>query len=235
MDLIKEKWNISDLEELNEYLFNLRNIDKIEWTKKIINSNYDVLAIKSPVLKEIANNISKGNYLSLLDILEFKYYEMTIIYVGLLNKIKDIDKFIFYLEKLFKYIDNWSTVDVIDFSIVKKDKKLFFDKAKEYIKNKEEFIKRVGIRILFKYIEDEYLDEIINIINSIDSKDYYVSMCIAWLLTEMMIKKRDYIIDNLNKIKVDDFTFKKFVSKCIDSYRISDIDKDYLRRKRNER
>lgn len=229
MDLILNNWTKDDIKSFNDYLYSIRNENRIEWTKNIINTKLDCLAIKSNIIDDIAKNIYKGNYISFLDVCDFKYHEATIIYDKVLSKIKDKDLFIKYLEKHFKNIDNWATVDQIDFNIALKNKDYFYSKAVIYLNNDECFIKRVGIRILFKYLDDEYIENIIKLINDIKSDEYYVNMAIAWLLCEAMIKNRDYVINHLDDIKVDDFTWRKFVSKCHDSFRITNSDKLYLK------
>ena len=229
MILNKEIWNKSDIYEFNNYMYSLKNEDRIDWTRNIVNTKHDVLAIKSDVIKDIAKNITKGNYVSFLDMCDFRYHEVTLVYVKVLAKIKDPIIFTKYLEKIFDIADSWATIDTIDFSIAIKNRDYFYNLALGYIESDKEYIKRTGVRILFKYLNDEYIEKIIDIINNIDTSYYYVSMVVAWILCEAMYTCRDYIISNINSIKVDDDTFKRFVSKCRDSYKISDEDKKFLR------
>lgn len=231
----KEKWDLLDIEEFNNYLFEIRNENKIDWTKNIVNTNMEVLAIKSDVIKNIAKDICKGNFISFLDICDFKYYEATLVYGKVLSKIKDKELFIKYLDKLIYMADNWASIDTIDFSIALKNEDYFYDKALYYLNSEYEFVKRCGIRILFKYVNEKYLDKLIGVINNIDTKYYYVAMGVAWLLCECATKYEEYIVKNISKIKVDNITFRKFVSKCNDSYRISNDTKLYLRSVLNER
>ena len=53
MELIKEKWNKKDIDELNKYLYDSRLEDKIDFTKRVVNTNMEVLGIKLPLLKNI--------------------------------------------------------------------------------------------------------------------------------------------------------------------------------------
>ena len=77
MELNRELWAEEAGEKFTKYLESLKRSDKIEWTKKIINTNMDVLAIKSPDILNITKQIKKGNYLSFLDLNLNKYYENT--------------------------------------------------------------------------------------------------------------------------------------------------------------
>ena len=63
MELTRKNWSKNDINTFNLYLESLKNENKIEWTKRIVNTNMKVLAIKTPVLKKIANEIYKGNYI----------------------------------------------------------------------------------------------------------------------------------------------------------------------------
>ena len=68
MELKKEKWLKKDIKEFEEYLKSLQNKEKQKWTQNIVRSNLKVLAIKNPILKQIANEIYKGNYESFLNV-----------------------------------------------------------------------------------------------------------------------------------------------------------------------
>ena len=78
MELIKSEWKQQHKKEFVSFLENQRREEKIDWTKKIINTNMPVLAIKTPVLKQIAKEIQKGNYIDFLDLDINNYYENTI-------------------------------------------------------------------------------------------------------------------------------------------------------------
>ena len=66
MDLQKSIWTERDIEEFNTYLYSLRRVKKIEWTKSIVNTNMEVLALETKTMDDIARKIKKGNYLSFL-------------------------------------------------------------------------------------------------------------------------------------------------------------------------
>lgn len=62
MNLIKDKWLIQDKKDYYSYLNSLSKKDKIEWTKNIVNTDMEVLAIPVPILKGIGKEIMKGDY-----------------------------------------------------------------------------------------------------------------------------------------------------------------------------
>ena len=229
MNLIKNKWTKEDVIEFDKYLYNLRREEKINWTKNIVCTKMDTLAIVLPDLKKMAKEIYKGDYISYLDLMPHKYFESLITDAFLISLIKDYKVQIKYVNKLIKYIDSWSVTDTLKFSI-KNHEDEYLDYAKELIKSKETYARRTGIRILFSYTRlDNYINQIFNIVDSLKSEEeYYVNMATAWLLCELMIKQRDKTIKYLNKHNLNKFTINKMISKCRDSFRVSEEDKNLL-------
>lgn len=231
MELIKTNWTKEDAIEFIKYLESFKRKEKIEWTKNIINTNMKVLAIKSPELNLIIKQIKKGNFLSFLDLNLNNYYENTIINGNLIVAIKDFEVMKNYLDNYSKKIDNWASCDTLKFN-VKNNEKNFMKLSDEYIKSELPFVRRIGMLILFKFIEnDKYIDDIYNRLNEFENeKEYYVNMINAWLLCELFIKRRDKTMEFLKNNKLNKFTINKAISKCRDSFRVSDDDKDLLLR-----
>ncbi len=229
MDLIKDEWTLKDKEEFQEYLKTLGNKEKEEWSRNILNTKMPILCIQTKPIKNIINNIYKGNYLSFLDLMIWEYYENTAINGYLLSKITDFKLVKKYLDIYSAKADNWATCDVLSFNI-KGYEKEYFNLAKKYIKDKKSFVRRVGINLLFNYVNNnEYLDKVYEIIDSLtDEKEYYVNMINAWLLCELFIKQREKTIAYLENNHLNKFTINKAVQKCRDSFRVSKEDKEML-------
>ena len=81
--------------------------------------------------------------------------------------------------------------------------------------------------ILFKLIDkDEYIDKIYDMLNGFETeKEYYVNMMNAWLICELFIKRRDKTLKFLECNRLNRFTINKGISKCRDSFRVSEEDK----------
>jgi 3-methyladenine DNA glycosylase AlkD len=229
MNLVKDKWNKEDGKYFIEYLESFKNPDKIEWSKNLLNTNMPVLAIKTPVIKDIVKNISKGNYLSFLDLELNEYYENSAINGFLIPQIKDFKIMKSYLDKYALKIDNWASCDLLSFNVKNKEEN-FYRLSLEYIDSDQPFVRRLGLNILFKLIEnDDYIDQIFNIMNRFyNESHYYVNMMLAWLFCECFIKRRDKTVIFLKSHQLNKFSINKGISKCRDSYRISDEDKEML-------
>lgn len=229
MNLVKDYWTEKDGQEFTKYLELKINKDKVEWSRKILNTKMPLLAMKTKEIGEIIKEIAKGNYQSFLDLELDDYYESIAISGSLICRIDDFETLKKYLDKYIQKIDNWAHCDLLSFDIKGKEKE-FFNLALEYYKNDKPFVRRVGFVIIFNYINnDEYLDKIYEAMNSFyNENDYYVNMINAWLFCELFIKRRDKTIEFLNSHKLNKFTINKGISKCRDSYRVSDEDKEML-------
>ena len=151
MELKKDKWTKEDIIDFENYLYSLRREEKINWTKNIVCTKMDTLAIVLPDLKKLAKEIYKGEYISYLNLMPHEYFESLITDAFLISLIKDFKIQIKYINKLIKYTDSWSVTDTLKFSI-KNHEDEYLEYAKELIKSKETYARRTGIRILFSYI-----------------------------------------------------------------------------------
>jgi 3-methyladenine DNA glycosylase AlkD len=229
MNLVKDKWTESDGKDFIKYLETFKNEEKIEWGKKILNTNMNILAIKTQIINRIVKEIASGNYISFLDLKLDKYYENSAINGFLIMQIRDFKVLKKHLDKYVEKIDNWALCDLLSFNI-KGNENEFYDLALEYFKSEKPFVRRVGFVILFKYVNDEnYIDKIFAIMNEFyDEEHYYVNMINSWLFCECFIKWKDKTIEFLKNHKLNKFTINKGISKCRESYRVSDEDKEML-------
>lgn len=212
-----------------DYLNSLSNKDKIEWVRNIVNTNMDVLAIPIPILRNIAKEIIKNDYISFLDKKMLGNYESTIIYGVIINNLKDINLIKKYLDIYVNYVDNWSSCDIL--SIKTNDKDKLFNIGIAYTESNKCFVRRVGYKILFGFVKEvNYLNKIFEVIdnNNVNEEEYYVNMMVSWLLCEAFIHNRELTIKYLDNNRLNSFTINKFVSKCRDSFRVSKEDKDML-------
>ena len=101
----------------------------------------------------------------------------------------------------------------------------------KYLKSDKEFkIRFAVVMILDYYIDEEYLKEDFKIFDDIKHEGYYVKMAVAWAISVCLIKYYEDTLEYLKKSKIDNWTYNKAIQKAIESYRISDSQKDFLRK-----
>ncbi|MDD4111037.1 MAG: DNA alkylation repair protein [Clostridia bacterium] len=231
MNLIKEHWTKKDGEQFQKYLLTFsRGEEKGSWEQRIVNTKLPCLAIQSPIVKKITNEIAKGNFLEFLDLWLWEYFTNTSINGGLICKIKDFELMTKYLIEYANRADNWATCDLLKFKFTEQSKPQFYVLSQKFIKSKKPFVRRIGMMILFRMIGDEkYIDKILEILNSFENEtEYYVNMVNAWVVAECFTKQREKTLKFLQSHKLNKFTINKAISKCRDSFRVSPEDKEML-------
>lgn len=199
-------------------------------------TNKELLGIRIPELRKLAKKIVKQDDWDLwLKSSSDKYFEEVILQ-GLVIAYSPLD----FKEKLpliknfVPKIDSWAISDtfVPTLNLKDSDLNLAFEFIKPYFTSKNEFDVRFAVIVLLYYfIIDEYIEDVINILDKINHEGYYVKMAVAWCLAEIGIKYNEKLMNYLiEKNSLDDFTYNKTLQKMIESYRITNEQKDILRK-----
>lgn len=231
MELIKEKWTEKDSIEFLNYLTHFsKGKEKAEWEKRIVNTKMQCLAVPSKEVKLIVKEISKGDFLSFVDLWQWDNLTVAMINGNLICKIKNFNEFKKYLTIYANKIDNWALCDILKFNVEKRGEEECFNLAKEFVKSAKPFVRRAGIKIMFEFTSNcNYTDKIFQVLNEFNKeKNYYVNMINAWLLAELFVKQRDKTLNFLKSNNLNSFTQNKAISKCRDSFRVSKNDKEML-------
>ena len=230
MELKKEHWKKEDIKPFLAYLKSFsKGTDKALWEQRIVNTKMPCLAVPSTKIDEIVKEIFKGNYIEYLSLWIFENLSCTLIISKLISKIKDFKTFKFYLEKFSEQVDNWASCDTIKFN-TKNNEQQFLDLSKDFVKSEKVFKRRIGIRMLFKFLDDKNITKVFDIIKTLkNEQEYYVNMAISWLMCDAFIKCKEQTLEFLKNNNLNNFCLNKMVSKCQDSFRISKEDKIMLK------
>ena len=79
------------------------------------------------------------------------------------------------------------------------------------------------------YLGDDFKEEHIQRVAEVKLDDYYVKMMIAWYLATGFAKNYDDFIKPIENHAFDVFTHNKAIQKAVESYRVSDEHKAYLK------
>ena len=220
-----------------------------EFSNKLCISKYQMLGVRIPVLKNIAKEVSKSEEFTINKKCEYITgikdscsFEEIMIKGFLIEYIKELDtqNRLNILQQYVSYIDNWSVCDSVcaNLKFVNKNKKVIFEFLKQYLKSDKEFYQRFVIVILMDYyINDDYIDKVLNIYKNLKLNGYYAKMSLAWAISKVYIYYKDKALEFLQIEKIDTFIYNKSISKICDSLRVSKREKEILRkmyRKRKE-
>ena len=137
-----------------------------------------------------------------------------------------------YLEKFIPKINSWAVCDVsvAGLKITKKNMEYMWLFLQKYLKSDKEFELRFAIVMMLDfYITEEYIDKVLEILNNVKHKGYYVKMAIAWTIQVAFVKFPEKTFELLKNNKIDDWTYNKALQKIIESYRIGEETKKIIR------
>ena len=190
-----------------------------------------IIGVRTPELKAMAKEILKsGDYEDFLNDLPHKYFEENQLHAFILSGMKDAASCFEELEKFLPYVDNWATCDQMSPKIFKKHKDELLKRVKEWIKSDETYTVRFGVGMLMEhFLDDDYDVKYPEMVSKLRSDEYYVNMMIAWYFATALAKQYDTIIPYIEKKKLDKWTHNKAIQKSVESYRITDEQKTYLK------
>ena len=216
-----------------EQLFELQDLSYKDFHKKLIpNIDEDnIIGVRTPVLRKFAKEFAKSELKDeFLNSLPHKYYDENNLHAFVIEAIKDYDECINKIDEFLPYIDNWATCDLLSPNIFKKHKKEVYDKIKIWIKSDKTYTVRFAIvTLLANYLDDDFEEEMLTLVTDIKSEEYYINMAIAWYVSVALVKQYDSTIKLIQSKKLDKFTHNKSIQKAIESYRVDDDKKKYLR------
>ena len=228
--------NINSCDDLIKYLDSVKDEAYRLFTFKLLkNDDINLIGVRTPILRKIAKYLSKRDY---EEYFSHNSYEETMIYgfiLGYLNV--SFDVLLNYLNDFIPYIDNWSVCDltVSNLKAFKNNQDAGFKFILNCINSDNIWEKRFGVVLINSYfVNDNYINDVINVLSNIHTDEYYLQMAIAWCLSTCYIKYPNLVLDLLIGNKLDLFIHNKTIQKIIESYRVDDETKFFLRNLRRK-
>lgn len=191
-----------------------------------------IIGVRTPAVKEYAKELRKsGKYTDFIKNLPHKYYEEYLLHVMVLNDEKDFETVIRETERILPFIDNWAVCDQFVPKAFKKHTDELLVYIKKWLASDEEYTIRYGIKMLMSfYLDDKFRPEYMEMVIGADRPEVkYVSMMTAWYFATALAKQYDASIKTIEDNRLDRVTHNKAIQKAVESFRITDEQKAYLR------
>lgn len=192
-----------------------------------------IIGVRTPALRSYAKELAKTKEAKIfLQNLPHTYYEENNLHGALLSLIykKDIEEFLEQLEKFLPYVDNWATCDMLSPKIFKKHLPRVYEKVKQWLKSSHTYTVRFGIvTLLGFYLDDAFEPEMLALVAEVKSEEYYIKMAVAWYFSIALVKQYDSTVSYMEQQVLEPWTHNKAIQKAIESRRIGDETKRYLR------
>ena len=176
-------------------------------------------------LRKIAKIIIKEKRYDYFNEKHDSFEELTIHAYAIGYLKEDINTCLKYLKEFIPLVDNWSISDSVcqNMKFARKYPKEVFEFLKSMKDSDNEWeIRIVAVTMLSHFLNDEYIDEVLIILDSLKRPTYMSKMGIAWALATAMAKYEDKVFKYLENSSLDDWTYNKALSKMKESFRVSE-------------
>ena len=191
----------------------------------------DFIGVRTPELRSYAKQLGKREDVEeFLTALPHTYFEEDQLHAFIISEMKDYERCMEHLNAFLPYVDNWATCDQMSPKIFRKHRKELLGQIRKWMKSKETYTIRFAVGMLMEHFLDEDFDlKYPEMVAGIRSEEYYVNMMIAWYFATALAKQYDAVLPFLTEKRLEIWTHNKTIQKAVESYRITDEQKAYLK------
>ncbi len=216
---------------IRKQIFELIDPKYQKFSAALIPNVDNVLGVRLPELRKIAKQIAKEDWRTYLEITESDYFEEIMLQGMVIGYIQaDIDEQLSYVASFVPKIDNWSVCDSFctGLKFTKEHRERVWEFLQPYLSSKNEYEVRFGVVMLLNYyIESDYIEKVLYLLDSTKHDGFYAKMAVAWALSICYVKFPALTLDYLKYSELDNFTYNKALQKITESHRV-DMDAKIL-------
>lgn len=214
---------------LREELFNNRDLKYRDFHKKLV-PNVDeskIIGVRVPIVRKIAKSAFQNNAENLCE-----YYEEKEVF-GLTISMKkcSVEEHKKDISDFVSLIDNWGICDTCTASMkfIAKDKTQYFDFLSSFVGAGEYLTRFAIVALMDYYLDDEYIDRVLDLYKTISSDKYYVNMALAWAYSMAFIKYEEKVFGLIKSKTLSPWVQNKTIQKIRESYRVDKETKEKLK------
>lgn len=228
------------MKQITDRLFELQDTGFRDFHSSLIPDmdREKIIGVRMPDLRRLAKELARtplaGEFLKELP---HQYYEennLHGLFIGLIYK--EPEDIMDRIDEFLPYVDNWATCDMLAPEPLKKDIRLLRERITPWLSSDHTYRVRFAIVAMLRFLlDDGFEEEDLYRLARIKSGEYYINMAVAWYYSFALIKQYDSAIKVIEGRRLDPWVHNKSIQKAIESYRVPDDRKDYLRTLRIKR
>lgn len=226
------------MEDLQERLLELADPAYRKFHSSLLPGTENILGVRTPELRKLAKEIRKGDWETFLLENGRRWYENDILQGLVIAEARmKPEKRIEYIKNFLPRIENWAVCDIFCGSLKEAGKypALYEPLLRACLISDKPFEIRFGVVMLLDhYRKREYLEEIFNSFDKIESNHYYVRMAIAWAVSVYYVHFPEETLSYLDRCSLDDWTYNKALQKIIESQRVLPEEKEKIRSRKRK-
>jgi len=193
-----------------------------------------VLGVRTPALKQLAKQLSGTEAAAeFMHRLPHEYFDENQLHAFLLGTIRDFDVCIDAAETFLPFVDNWATCDQLSPKVFGRRPELLLPYVRNWLESGRTYTVRFGTGMLMRYFLDSRFDtEYPKLVLNACARhpgEYYVEMMTAWYFATALAKQYKAAVPYLEQRRLSRWVHNKTIQKAVESRRIEDKTKDYLK------
>ena len=221
------------LDEIREALFARQDLTYRDFQGALIPTveRERMIGVRTPDLRALAKVYANREEIgAFLSDLPHRYFDEDQLHAFVISREKDFSKCVEEVDRFLPYIDNWATCDQLSPRVFRKHKNALLPRIEDWLSSGKTYPTRFGIGMLMSHFLNEdfdpaYLDRVAKI----RSEEYYINMMIAWYFATALAKQYEAALPILTDHRLDPWTHNKAIGKAIESRRITEEQKAFLR------
>jgi 3-methyladenine DNA glycosylase AlkD len=226
--------------EIKKQLYELSDLDYRKFSQKLNPDGKNILGVRLPNLRKMAKKIAKSDWENYLRTATDDSFEEILLQGLVIGYVRvPIEKHLQLIKTFIPKIDNWATCDTFcgTVKIKSEDQTIVWDFLQSFFRTDRPvdrpFFLRFAIIMLFKFIDEEHIANILMIILKIRSDNRYVELAIAWLIEECCVYFPRETMKFLESKPLDPYTQNTAIRKIAKSFRIPSIVKTQVKQYKN--
>ena len=220
-------------DEIVAELFRMQDKDYAVLQAKIIPNvaSEKIIGVRTPALRTFAKSLYKDSDIdAFLSDVPHQYFDEDQLHAFVISLEKDFDKCIAQVDDFLPFVDNWATCDQLSPKVFKKSPEKLLPYIETWIKSDKTYTVRFAIGMLMQHFLDDHFDtKYADMVAKVRSEEYYINMMIAWYFATALAKQYESILPYIEEKRLDDWAHNKAIQKSVESYRITDEQKKYLK------
>lgn len=190
-----------------------------------------MIGVRTPQMRKIAKEVfNSENRDEFLKDLPHRYYEENLVHFFVIAMIKDFDECVRAVEEFLPYIDCWPVSDQATPKAFTRNHEKLLPYIRKWIKSDHIYTARFGIRMLMsEFLGEDFKPDYLEWVATVKGEDYYIKMMVAWYFATALAKRYDESVKYIEERKLDEWVHKKAIQKALESYRVTDEHKEYLK------
>lgn len=212
---------------IRKQIFELVDEQYQKFSSALLPNIDNILGVRLPDLRKLAKAIAKDDWRRFIETADSQFFEEVMLQGIVLGYVDaDIEEILHYITDFVPKIDNWSVCDsfCISLKFTKDNMNRVWDFIQHFLSSKEEYEVRFAVVMLLDfYINQEYIDRVLKLLDTVKHHGYYVKMAVAWAVSICYVKLPEPTMKYLKNNSLDDFTYNKSLQKIAESLQ---VDKD---------